>query len=453
MLQERHKRNHANQNIDHILSEKRAQVASVVNPEGAPCRPEIPAEIAPYLPNKTASDTPSDEAALLATLLTQTQAKTTALHTLEQTLLALNAIESLEKAALDIRVKTANAKVPDDAEAINLQTSVEAQQEAQCALREQIQLCQTCHESLLQLKIDVAVIKEQETLLANQSKKKSQAARQAPQTSHEVAHIQTTITDLVIDFKEKATRENQRIQPVNMATQALQTALTDWDILINRHLSPHTVSAEITAWYHTLFKQLQDHVSEEAPLLQAIQLLHAIHFELQHATKQADCVALKTYYTEYPSPQQSYLQLLQLKPALPLVEDQDHLLKVSNKKTQKKIDVLYQHQEKLQKKHPKAGMLLKQATITLHQFALAHEKSPSNTQASDLTFYLKDPYYRDLNNHRGFGKLREWLAEVCTAILNGLHITRNTDHRQRFFYSPTHSIQLLDATAPQLGKG
>ncbi|QRN02664.1 hypothetical protein GH742_01560 [Legionella sp. MW5194] len=200
-------------------------------------------------------------------------------------------------------------------------------------------------------------------------------------------------------------------------------------------------------WYQNLYIALRSQANDKKRYYQAAQLLRDIHFELEYPHPTTPHAVLLAYQTLTPNPDKDCALLLKLKPPVPVMDTKPDEVKLPALKT--RLDNLYAHQAGLQNKHPREAKLLEQATINLHQLAHVAEANEKREDLQDITECLVDPRYESLQRHRGFLKIVETLAQFITQLLRMIS-PRANDHRHRFFFVPTCSSQLLQATRQEL---
>ncbi|MDX1837784.1 hypothetical protein DIZ81_09255 [Legionella taurinensis] len=204
---------------------------------------------------------------------------------------------------------------------------------------------------------------------------------------------------------------------------------------------------DLRHWYQNLFIALRSQANDKKHYYQAAQLLRDIHFELAYPHPTTPHAVLQAYQTLAPHPDKDCALLLKLKPAVPVMDTKPDEVKSPALKT--RLDNLYAHQAGMQNKHPREAKLLEQATINLHQLAHIAEANEENDDLQNMTECLVDPRYETLQTHRGFLKIVEMLAQFITYLLRMVS-PRANDHRHRFFFIPTCSSQLLQATNHEL---
>lgn len=218
--------------------------------------------------------------------------------------------------------------------------------------------------------------------------------------------------------------------------------LNIWDEAITPLLPP-----ELSAWFSKLFETLKSHATEEKTCHQMAQLLRDIHFELQYPHPLGNFKVLWDYHRLCPNPETDYQALLALKLPLPL---KLNLKPILGKKLSNQMAALYQHQASLAEKYPREALLLEQATQNLHQVANLIEQAIPGKMPENMQQSLSDPRYENLQKHRGFLQVLEWLAQVCTSILGLGKNNEENSYRNRFFFIPTHSSVLLEETGNKL---
>lgn len=210
--------------------------------------------------------------------------------------------------------------------------------------------------------------------------------------------------------------------------------------------------ADLQQWYDDLYIALLSQVNEQNTFYQAAQLLHDIHFELQYPDKSGQYKVLLAYRKNCPKPQTDIRFLLSMKLAIP-VETMEVVSTLANEKLQNKLNTIYRHEEKLKEKYPREALLLEQAATNLKLLIIqADEDSQKPINKEVLHNLLEDPRYESLHEHRGMLKAVELLAQACTALLSWFNYapTNYSNYRQRFFYVPTQSLQLLEAATEEI---
>lgn len=200
-------------------------------------------------------------------------------------------------------------------------------------------------------------------------------------------------------------------------------------------------------WYQNLFIALRSQATDKKRYYQAAQLLRDIHFELEYPHPINPYAVLLAYQTLAPHPDNDCAPLLKLKPPVPVMDTKPDEVKSPALKT--RLDNLYAHQAGMQNKHPREARLLEQATINLHQLAHIAEENDHHEDLQDIKECLADPRYESLQTHRGFLKVVEMIAQFITHLIRFVSPKAN-DHRHRFFFIPTCSSQLLQATSHEL---
>lgn len=200
-------------------------------------------------------------------------------------------------------------------------------------------------------------------------------------------------------------------------------------------------------WYQQLFIVLQSQANDKRHYYQAAQLLRDIHFELEYPDPINPYAVLQAYQRLAPSPEKDWDHLLNLKPAVPVVDKKPGALRSSSLNT--RLDTLYTHQAGLKNKHPREAILLEQATLNLHQLAHLAEGDDKRDELQNTQACLADPRYDSLQKHRGFLKVVELIAQFITELIR-LVSRKADDYRHRFFFIPTCSSQLLQSTSSEL---
>lgn len=200
-------------------------------------------------------------------------------------------------------------------------------------------------------------------------------------------------------------------------------------------------------WYQQLFIILQSQANNEKHYYQAAQLLRDIHFELEYPDPINPDAVLKAYQQLAPIPEKDWDHLLNLKPAVPIVDKKPDELRSLALKT--RLNNLYAHQAGLKNKHQREAKLLEQATLNLHQLAHLAEGNGKKDYLQNTQGCLADPRYESLQKHRGFLKVVELIAQFITQLIRLVSPTAD-DHRHRFFFIPTCSAQLLQSTSSEL---
>ncbi|KTD22671.1 effector protein A, substrate of the Dot/Icm secretion system [Legionella lansingensis] len=224
-----------------------------------------------------------------------------------------------------------------------------------------------------------------------------------------------------------------------------QNTLTSWNRLISN--ANTLLPKELKEWYQELFIALQAHVRDETSYYQASHLLHDVLFEIQYPAEPEKFPVLAAYQKLCPNPHHSWQVLLNLKP--PFYSSNNKLPNPRNPILWSKLEELYQQQKILAEEYPREAELLHQAIHQIHQAALSIESSSQNVLPKNLNL-LHDPRYESLQNHRGFGKVWQWLAQLCAYILESITKRQDINYRQFFFFQRTQTSKLLEEATSQL---
>ena len=447
--------NNTSLNIDRQLA-KQKSILDSINPSTSQLAARIPAEIAALLSLNSDQVTTINDTVLLDKLIAQINALNTKSTESKKALELLTTLTNIENAALAINTKAfnklkVNCRIPmSDAETLALRKLQDAQPLKQEKLEVSLLSCKQCIESLEALKcLDerIASICTELNPLKIKGQKKRQEQRRAEEAEldDKITGLQTTINHEINAFKTTYIPEKQPAKKITSQYQPLWKQLNQW----NAKIEPFSqnMSNEWQTWYKKLFEVLQEEATEETTLLQAIQLFRDIHFELSYTDTPVISQVLGEYYIQHANPRVSYKNLLNLKPALALVNNPEELASLSDKTMQKRMNTLYAHQQHLAPRFPKEAALLKQAALNFHQMALGCENKKGTANLVSPAFYT-DPRYQCLEKHRGLGRAWEWLAELCTKLLNKIRSTPSaTNYQHRFFFVPTQSCQLMKDTA------
>jgi hypothetical protein len=345
------------------------------------------------------------------------------------------------------KIQIGTYSILDDEEAKNLAQSIMQQKQNMPTLEDHLLACTKFETSLHKLLTLAQKIEETKKLLSAHPKKNQKLSERRIEAEKERAAqiicLQETIANHISEFKKEYLQT--QLTDTDNQKSILVKQLNDW----NERIAPlcKSLPHALRDWYTNLFLALQNAASK-TNLLQSIQLLRDIYFELTNINQDEVSQILWEYHFLCPSPSINFPNLLKLKPEVAIEDSNVPLPSLQNTQIQKKIDELYRHQQQRSTQFPKEAALLNQATWNLHQIALAREnKVPGikELQASQLNFYRDDPRYKCLEKHRGFGKIWEWLAELCITILRKLKNNCVADYQQSFFFIPTKSKQLLDS--------
>lgn len=376
----------------------------------------------------------------------------------EQALTWLNQLIDLEKAALAIhqqafsKLKVDCSTPLNDTEVLALKKSHDQQQLQRQLFTTRLQSCKDCETSLNTLKQLSEKINRTRTELNSSSGKDQKKRRDQQLTLAEClsqqAQLESTITQSLTAFNRIYVPEAEPKNETQVLHPKLWEQLNQWNLKINKF--SRKMSGELNIWYDRLFQALTSNATDETSLLQSIQLLHDIHFELNCTNQGTASQTLEEYCVQYANPSECYRELLHVKPALALIENAAQLPSLIDKTMQKRIENLYEHQRHLAPRFPKEAALLQQAAVNLHQIALNYENKKESVSGVNLTFYADDSRYQCLEKHRGFKKVWEWLAQLCTNLINKINNTPNSNYRNRFFFTPTQSHRLLHDAATTL---
>ncbi|OCH97737.1 hypothetical protein A8135_02555 [Legionella jamestowniensis] len=390
----------------------------------------------------------------------------------EESLHLLVQLMQIDSAILELRTTNTltdetDALMPKPEELSQLRiTEVTRQQEIE-RLQEKIKVC-TASSSNLATMIELTnkhelLRKEKgelDTKLKQKKAKQPQAAnRNSLETKIEqIKHsIQLQIIHLDTELKALATKSEDPLiseQTVNKQVTKLmdyQNNLHTWNCLIGNNIEHF--SNQLLNWYQQLFITLQMHVTDEISYYQACQLLRDIYFEVEASKKSKDFTVLANYQTLCPTPQTTWQCLTSLKPGFPLLQEGNKLTDVQNPVLETHLKGLYQQQQLLRKDYPREGQLLLQAIYNLHQGCLLYEMNPKHPALTSLLCSLEDPRYEILHSHRGFHKVFEWIAKLCSFLIDLIkHPQEKSNSRQFFFFKPTKTIQLLQDATMELGK-
>ena len=377
------------------------------------------------------------------------------INRLEQALKLLNKMSNIEKTAFSIRIKfpeisSENTTTKNDSEIQQLEKSQNEQADIKKNIRDKMDACEECINSfnaLQQLSKEIATQTEPSRPIKKSQKKRPQQALPEENKNPEPMPQEAT------SISNKLPEPTQSYPPAKEIIgqhPKLWGQLNEWNDKISA-LSKNLPKPLLT-WYENLFTAISNTVLEEAPLLQSIQLLRDIHFELHNPGQSNNHSVLFEYLRQNRNPATSYMNLLNLKPAVPIDKNPQELPPVTDKTIQKKIKSLYQHHQLLERQFPKEAALLKQATLNYHQMTLNYENKKQMPQLLGPVILTQDPRYHCLEKHRGFGKVWEWLAQWCTDLINKIKSRPNGDYRHRFFFVPTQSSQLLNDTANQISE-
>ncbi|ASQ44850.1 coiled-coil domain-containing protein [Legionella clemsonensis] len=385
----------------------------------------------------------------------------------EESLRLLVQLIQINSSILEIRTTNAltdeiDALMPSPEELTQLRLTELARQQDTEVFHEKIKACNT---SLASLATIAELMKEQELLRKEKASletvlkaKKAKLPQTTSPNSFEikVAPIKHSI-QLQIAHLDAAQRtmltepEHPLIQEQVVSEKfskliAYQNSLTSWNCAIveNRHFFP----AQLQDWYQQLYITLQMNVRDDIVCHQACQLLRDIYFELKIAKESKNSPVLTKYQTLCPKPQSTWQSLIALKPGLPLLQEGKKLTEVQHSVLWNHLKKLYQQQQLLNKSHPREGQLLLQAIQNLHQGCLLYEINPKHPALQHLLSSLDDPRYEILQKHRGFHKVYEWMAKLCSFLLDLIKKPQEkSDYRLFCFFKPTKTVQLLqDAT-------
>ncbi|KTC76876.1 hypothetical protein [Legionella brunensis] len=294
------------------------------------------------------------------------------------------------------------------------------------------------------LKLDLKYKKAKQVSLpdcSNHEVKKEQAQHFI---SLQITNLDTTLQEIVSKTEEPLRQEAQvREQVISEKFNILisyQDNLNSWNRFI-RDIK-HPIPLPLQEWYQQLFIALQTHVRDEMRYNQACQLLRDIYFELNTTGTSAKYTVLSSYQTLCPNPHNSWQILTNLKPSFPIGKEQ--LAEVKHQTLRDGLNALYQQQKILAMNYPREGELLRQAIYNLHQGCLLFESNPNHPALKNLKSSMDDPRYEALQKHRGFYKICEWLAQLCTTLLAFIRKNQDTHYRQLFFFKPTQTAKLLD---------
>lgn len=242
------------------------------------------------------------------------------------------------------------------------------------------------------------------------------------------------------------TTESEEIEILQPATRInYQEQLNEWNQQIrNSHIK---IPDALFIWYQELFVALQNAVNNDDIFYQACYLLRDILFELKQSKFTNQYSTLLEYKRICPNPLRMWSNLTNLKPNLEMTSSLSNELKSSAIQT--KLQALYQHQQTLQNKHPHEATLLYELTVRLHQLALVVEEDPNHPSIPLIQQSIHDPRYQPLQQHRGWGKIIEWIAELSAMLLKAIHKTE-VDYRNLCFFKKTQTQKLLDNVIVEL---
>ncbi|CEK11989.1 putative effector protein A (lepA), substrate of the Dot/Icm secretion system [Legionella hackeliae] len=350
--------------------------------------------------------------------------------------------------------------IPNNEEIIELRSTELQRQQEILILQEKITLCKTC---LSHLAAIIKISSEQDTL--RKEKKRLQTEMQLKNASQtqipdcntyesRIMQIQDTINlqiSSLVTCQNLPTEMEIPIEPENEVNteftmlKKYQDDLCSWNSLICSNNQRATPSFQ--KWYQQLYIALQMHTFDETSCYQACQLLRDIHFELQSPNNDV----LTHYQTLCADPQNQWQQLIQFKPPLPLVNDNNELAAVQHPALSRYLQALYEQQQVLEKYHSKESELLLQAIQNLHQGCLLYESNPKHPALQYLISNVDDPRYEILQKHRGFNIVNEWLAKFCSLLFDLIkNQQERTNYRQSFFFKPTKTVKLLQDTKAEL---
>lgn len=441
--------------IDQQLA-KQKSILDSINQLTSQTQTRIPVEIADLLSLSAVKLNTTSDLDLFNILTTQIKSINIQIAGIKNALGLLNKLTDIESAAFAIRqqvfskLKVDCSTLITDSEAMILNKSQREQQLKLEELKIKLLSCKNYERSLKDLAERINHTQTESAPPNIKSKKKHDKQRVDEDTAraNKINNLQASITTSITELKKTYVPEKKPENADKNQYPQLWNQIIQWDKKINTF--SQNMSPELKAWYEKLFMVLKNEAKEEKTLLQSIQLLRDIHFELSYADTGVLSQVLGEYYFQHASPSTSYMDLLELKPALAIDKSPEDLPALTDKTMQKKMKKLYDHQQSLAPQFPKEAALLKQATINFHQMALNRENKKKLPESFSPTFYTNDPRYKCLEKHRGFGKAWEWLAELCTTLLNKMRSTPRSDYRNRFFFVPTQSCQLLNDTATAL---
>ena len=451
--------NNKSLDIDQQLT-KQKSILNSINPATSPLRVTIPAEILDLLSLSSDQVTTINDTVLLNKLIAQIKALNSQITGFKKALELLTTLTDIENAAFVIHTNAfnklkVNCSTPiNDTDALALRKSQKEQPLKREKLEVSLASCKQCLGSLKELKSLVERINNTRTELnppktKGHKKRQEQRVAEEAELNNKITELQTTITHEINEVKKIDSPEKQPEKKIKTQYQTLWDQLNQWNTTIE--LNSKNMPGEWQTWYKKLFAVLQENALEETSLLQAIQLFRDIYFELSYANTGVMSEVLGEYYFQHANPSTNYKDLLNLKPALALVTKPDELAPLSDKTMQKRMNKLYTHQHDLAARFPKEAELLKQAALNFHQMALCYENKKRIAKPVNPAFYT-DPRYQCLEKHRGLGKAWEWLAELCTKLLNKISGTPSSDYRHRFFFVPTQSCQLMKNAATAINE-
>lgn len=293
-------------------------------------------------------------------------------------------------------------------------------------------ICDQLLEVLGQLKsIDSQLIrlkKERLNIRKNLNARIQTVVQSNPQLG--LADTETTIRTLISTIS--ALPFPKQLSPFDRY-QKFQTQVNDLNKQITDREQFESLSPELKAWYTNLFAQINALAFNDSQANKAIQLLHDIDFELLYETENDQVLA--GYRQSYPDLQ----SLLVIKPPVPLELPAQTTLP---DRIQIQLDLLYDKAAVMTAQHPKQAALLEQLTQNLHHIALMDDPAEKLLAGESIQHQMEDPRYKTMLEHRGFGRVTEWLARLCTSVLKWFKGEDTSSYRDRFFYKETHSEQL-----------
>lgn len=326
-----------------------------------------------------------------------------------------------------------------------LNPDVQAQLRSDCQMKpdliEKHEKCHSCLNKIAELKIknkQLAEMIENKKELIREKKKIIEIERQSiPQSSNSnpEGELIRCIHQLQNLFVVKS--ESQKRLSVFFTKQ-----FDRYNQQIIQSIKPTVLSR----WYGELINKLITGNLDENACKQGCQLLRDIQFELEQVN--FDFSVLRQYQRICPEPGQSIDQLLALKPAI-FLEDQQ-LAPVKNRRLGTLLLALNQQHGRLQNNYPKEAELLRQAIYNLHSMALVAENNPKDSTLANISNCMRDPRYEPLTRHRGFLKVCQWLAELSSSIFSLFQREQARNYRQSLFFKPTRTEQLLQTATTEV---
>ncbi|MDP1603632.1 MAG: hypothetical protein Q8M03_10245 [Legionella sp.] len=392
------------------------------------------------------------------------------LHT---SIVLLNELQEIDNTILRLRTDYSLISDLDDESILSLKATANTRQDELKGLDlklNTIALCVNSLETITTLEKSISERREENKRLIKENKQGAEYIKQASQMQSKISSLLNELRALPPVIVEEpqmqsdvaSLLENLRAMPSVEPTPAFALesepvrneifppenpyaeTLGDWNNKI-RALT-HLLPKDLSLWYEKLYSVLLDKACDESSFHQICQLLRDIYFELQYPINGDNFSVLRAYQKMSPAPDEDCQAVIDMK--LPFPVDMPLLEQFDRDDIADAFKNLYTQQKLLEKKHSREALLLLQATHNLHQ--LAAIQSHEHSALANLKTSMNDPRYKSLHDHRGFLKVSEWLAKLVTALLNIVKTQPENSYRQRFFFVPTRSTKLLEATTQEV---